>query len=161
MSKEKTPALRTQLRTASNVNVSERTIRHRLHVANLCSRRLAVRPCLTRANRAACLALSLPQESIRHKIVNCLVLSVLYVALKRGISSKIRTLSCFIWLKSVLLNLLYVFGVSSAALSSPADSYPSEFQRYHTTSQSFRSMHQPQTMKTKRKNSSTSSLLVS
>ena len=41
--------IRGQLRTATNTNVSERTIRNRLHHVQLRSRRLAVRPLLTRA----------------------------------------------------------------------------------------------------------------
>lgn len=49
-------ALRTQLRAASNVTVSDQTIRNRLREANLRSRRPAVRPVLTRAHRAARLA---------------------------------------------------------------------------------------------------------
>lgn len=48
--------LRGQLRTASNVNVSDQTIRNRLHEANLRSRRPVVRCPLTQAHRAARLA---------------------------------------------------------------------------------------------------------
>ena len=57
-------ALRTQLWTASNANVSDQTIRSRLPEAKLRSpgmeiclmKLLRIRPCLTQANRAACLA---------------------------------------------------------------------------------------------------------
>ncbi|WP_353803995.1 hypothetical protein, partial [Acinetobacter baumannii] len=48
--------MRRQLHAASNVNVSDQTIRNRLHEANLRSRRPAVRPLLTPAHRAAPLA---------------------------------------------------------------------------------------------------------
>ena len=48
--------LRGQLRAASNITVSDQTIRNRLHEANLRSRRPAVRPPLTPAHRAARLA---------------------------------------------------------------------------------------------------------
>lgn len=48
--------IRRQLHAASNVNVSDQTIRNRLHEANLRSRRPAVRPLLTPAHRAARLA---------------------------------------------------------------------------------------------------------
>ena len=43
--------IRAQLRTAANVNVSDQTIRNRLHAANLRSRRAAVRIPLTRTHR--------------------------------------------------------------------------------------------------------------
>ena len=51
-----TLALRTQLRTVSNVSVSDQMTGHRLRQANLRSWRPAVGPCLTQANCAACLA---------------------------------------------------------------------------------------------------------
>ena len=42
--------------------------------------------------------------------VNSLFVFVLYVALKKRISSKMCILSCFVWLKYVLFNILCVFG---------------------------------------------------
>ena len=48
-----------------------------------------------------------------------------------------------------------------AALSFLAESSPSGSQRDYTTSHSFRSVHQPQTKKTRRPNSSTRSIIVS
>ena len=48
--------IRRQLQAASNINVSDQTIRNRLHEANLRSRRAAVRPILTPAHRAVRLA---------------------------------------------------------------------------------------------------------
>lgn len=48
--------IRRQLHASSNTNVSDQTIRNRLHEANLRSRRAAVRPILTPAHRAARLA---------------------------------------------------------------------------------------------------------
>ena len=42
--------------------------------------------------------------------VTCLFVFVLYEALKKRISSKFCILSCFVWLKSVLFNLLCVSG---------------------------------------------------
>ena len=52
-------ALRTQLWTASNVNLSDQTICNQLHEANFHSRWPAVWPCLTQANCDACLAWTL------------------------------------------------------------------------------------------------------
>src|ERR1700729_1374980 len=51
-------AMRIQLRATTNVNLSDQTIRNRLHEANLHSRRPAVRPRLTVVHRAARLAWS-------------------------------------------------------------------------------------------------------
>ena len=51
--------------------------------------------------------------------------------------------------------------VSLAVLVTPAVSSPSGVQRDHTTLQSFRSMHQPQTMKMRRPSRSVSSQIVS
>ena len=48
--------LRGQLRTATNILVSDQTVRNRLHEVNMRSRRRVVRPPLTRAHRAARLA---------------------------------------------------------------------------------------------------------
>ncbi|KAK7096008.1 hypothetical protein V1264_005356 [Littorina saxatilis] len=48
--------LRGQVRTATNILVSDQTVRNRLHEVNMRSRRRAVRPPLTRAHRAARLA---------------------------------------------------------------------------------------------------------
>ncbi|KAK7099179.1 hypothetical protein V1264_012550 [Littorina saxatilis] len=45
--------IRRQLRVATNTNISQQTIRNRLHGFNLRSRRPAVRPRLTPAHRAA------------------------------------------------------------------------------------------------------------
>ena len=74
-----------------------------------------------------------------------------------GTAEKTRNAS--IGWHSVYGKKLYV--VSSAALPSPEDSSLFGSQRDHTTSQSFRSMDQPQTMKMRRSNSSTNSLIVS
>ena len=49
-------ALRKQLRIASSLNVSDRTICNGLHEANISCRRPSVRPFVTQANRPACLA---------------------------------------------------------------------------------------------------------
>ena len=54
-------------------------------------------------------ALFLPQESNWQKISE-LFLFVLCVALKKRISSKMWILSCFVWLKIILFNLLCVLG---------------------------------------------------
>ena len=48
--------LRKQLRIASSLNVSDRTICNGLHEANISCRRPSVRPFVTQANRPACLA---------------------------------------------------------------------------------------------------------
>ena len=48
--------LRGQLRTATNILVSDQTVPNRLHEVNMRSRRRVVRPLLTRAHRAARLA---------------------------------------------------------------------------------------------------------
>ena len=48
--------LRADLRAAANLNVSNQTIRNRLHEANMRARRPAVGPNLTQAHRRACTA---------------------------------------------------------------------------------------------------------
>ena len=85
--------------------------------------------------RQSCV-LFLPQNSNWQKINDlfvCLFVFVLYVALKKRISSKIRILSCFVWLKRVLLNLL-CFGICDChQLDTPSRTLSSDFsnQTFH------------------------------
>ena len=73
-------------------------------------------------------------------------------------STEEKTQNTSMWWHSLCGKKLYV--VSAAALLSPAGSSPSRFQRDQTTSQSFRSLHEPQNMKTRRSSNSMGSLIV-